>query len=112
MGSRINYVFDDGTDALTVLYSHWGQSNWEDDLLGALEHAKPRHKDYSYFTRMIISHLIQNYILEETGFGIYSVPRSELDSVMFEQTVILDLANDRIKLDNGMSTPMYGKVMA
>jgi hypothetical protein len=61
---------------------------------------------------MIISHLIQNYILEETGFGIYSVPRSELDSVMFEQTVILDLANDRIKLDNGMSTPMYGKVMA
>jgi hypothetical protein len=112
MGSRINYVFDDGTDALTVLYSHWGQSNWEDDLLGALEHAKPRHKDYSYFTRMIISYLIQDSVLGATGFGIYSVARSELDSVMFEQTVILDLVNDRIKLDNGMSTPLYGKVMA
>jgi hypothetical protein len=112
MGSRINYVFDDGTNALTVLYSHWGQSNWEDDLLGALDHAKPRHGDHSYFTRMIISYLMQDAILDETGFGIYSVARSELDSVMFEQTVILDLVNDRIKLDNGMSTPLYGKVMA
>ena len=111
MGSRINYVFDDGTEALTVLYSHWGQSNWEDDLLAALAHAQPRHRDYSYFTRMVISHLISEHVLDETGFGIYSVPRSELDSIMFEVTIILDLVNDRIKLDNGLSTPMYGKVI-
>jgi hypothetical protein len=113
MGSRINFVFDDGTDALTVLYSHWGQSNWEEDLIGALVHAQKRKGDYSYFTRMVISHLIKDYVLDETGFGIYSVPRSELDSVMFEQTVILDLVNNTLTdLDNNNTIDLYGKVFA
>ena len=36
MGARINFVFDDGTDSLVNLYSHWGESNWKDDLVHAL----------------------------------------------------------------------------
>jgi len=111
MGERINYVFDDGTETLTVLYSHWGATNWEDDLIAALDHAKPRYRDYSYFTRMVISHLIREHILDETGFGIYSVARWEM-SDLADTVIVLDLVNDKIKLDNGLSTPLYGKVMA
>ena len=114
MGARINYVFDDGTDAVTVLYSHWGQATWEDDLIAALDHAKQRHGDHSYFTRMVISYLINNAeaVLSDLGFGIYSIPRSEIVLGMYDQMVVLDLVNNKIKLDNGMSTPLYGKVMA
>lgn len=113
MGARINFVFDDGTDAVTVLYSHWGADYWQDDLAGALEHAKPRQGDYSYFTRMVISHLIQKEILEETGFGIYAIKRDEISSILFDKVVILDLVNNLVTdLDNDNSIPFYGKVMA
>jgi hypothetical protein len=114
MGARINFVFDDGTDAVTVLYSHWGQDTWEDDLAAALDHAQKRKGDHSYFTRMIISYLINDAeaILSDLGFGIYAIPRSEINLGLYDQTVILDLVNDVIKLDNGMTIPLYGKVMA
>jgi len=112
MGARINFVFDDGTESLTVLYSHWGESTWQDDLAGALAHAQPRHRDYSYFTRMIISHLIQEHILDETGFGIYSIARSEI-SDLFDKVVVLDLVHDLVTdLDNNNSIPFYSEVMA
>jgi len=112
MGARINFVFDDGTESLTVLYSHWGESTWEDDLVGALVHAQPRHRDYSYFTRMVISHLIQEHILDETGFGIYSIARSEI-SDLFDKVVVLDLVHDLVTdLDNNNSIPFYSEVMA
>jgi hypothetical protein len=112
MGARINFVFDDGTDALPVLYSHYGEYTWEDDLIGALVHAQPRKGDYSYFTRMIISHLIKDSILDATGFGIYAISRSEITE-LFDKVVVIDLVNDLLTdLDNNNSTPLYGKVFA
>jgi hypothetical protein len=112
MGARINYVFDDGTESLTVLYSHYGEYNWQDDLAGALEHAKPRHRDYSYFTRMIISYLIQDAVLQPTGFGIHGIARSEI-SDLFDKVVVLDLVHDLVTdLDNNNSIPFYSEVMA
>jgi hypothetical protein len=112
MGARINFVFDDGTDALTVLYSHWGEYSWQDDLAGALEHAKPRKGDHSYFTRMIISYLIKDEVLLETGYGIYAINRSEIGN-NFDKTVVLDLVNNLLTdLDNGNSVELYGKVYA
>ena len=110
MGSRINFVFDDGTEALTVLYSHWGQSTWQDDLAGAISHAKPRHRDYSYFTRMVISHLIKDYVLDETGFGIYAINRSEM-SELLDWTVVIDLVNDEVRLEDGIAVPFFGEVL-
>jgi hypothetical protein len=110
MGARINYVFDDGTEALTVLYSHWGQSTWQDDLAGAISHAKPRHRDYSYFTRMVISHLISEHVLDETGFGIYSISRSEM-SELLDWTVVIDLVNDEVRLEDGIAVPFFGEVL-
>ena len=112
MGARINFVFDDGTDSLVNLYSHWGESNWKDDLVHALVHAQPRRGDYSYFTRMVISHLIKDYVLDETGFGIYAINRSEIAN-NFDKTVVLDLVNNLLTdLDDGSTVELYGEVFA
>ena len=98
MGARINFVFKDGTDTSVVLYSHWGQDSWENDIAGALEHAKPRWFDSSYGVRMMISYLIQNSILDETGFGIYSINNvGSMD--LGEQTVVIDFT-DKTVTDN------------
>ena len=83
MGARVNYIFDDGTQALTVLYSHWGADSIEYDLQEAFAHAQPRLGDYSYWTRMVISYLINDAkaILDETGFGIFAITRDEMNSL-------------------------------
>ena len=86
MGARINFVFKDDLDSAVVLYSHWGQTEWQRDLAMAMNHAKPRWGDSSYATRMMISYLIQDSILEETGFGIYSITGTNYD--LGEQTVV------------------------
>jgi hypothetical protein len=98
MGSRINFVFKDGTASNVVLYSHWGQDSWQPDLAEALVHARPRITDIGgYGTRMIISYLIQHNILDETGFGIYSVSSDNYD--LGDQTVVIDFVNQTV-IDN------------
>jgi hypothetical protein len=95
MGARINFVFKDSeTGPLVVLYSHWGQDSWQTDLAAAMEHAKPRWQDSSYGTRMIISHLIQHSILDETGFGIYAIDNDGYE--LGEQTIIIDFTNKTV----------------
>ncbi len=112
MGARINFVFDDGSDAVTVLYSHYGEYSWQEDLAAALDHAKPRQGDYSYFTRMIISHLMQDAILAETGFGIFAIKRDEI-STLFDKVVVLDLVNNLVNdLDNQNEISFYGEMRA
>lgn len=97
MGARINFVFKDGTDSSVVLYSHWGQTGWEDDIAAALVHAKPRWFDSSYATRMMMSYLIKDALLDETGFGVYAVEGNNFD--LGEQTVVIDFVNKTI-IDN------------
>jgi hypothetical protein len=112
MGARINFVFDDGTESLAVLYSHYGEYTWQDDLAGALDHAQQRQGDYSYFTRMVISHLMKDSILNPTGFGIHGISRSEI-SDLFDKIVVIDLVNNLITdLDNSNSIPFYGEMRA
>jgi hypothetical protein len=95
MGARINFVFKDGTDTSVVLYSHWGQDSWQIDIARALEHAKPRWTDSSYGVRMMISYLIQDSILDETGFGIYAINNAgSMD--LGEQTVVIDFTNKTV----------------
>jgi len=94
MGARINFVFKDDLNSAVVLYSHWGQDEWERDLAMAMNHSKPRWNDSSYATRMMISYLIQDSILEETGFGIYSISGDNYD--LGEQTVVIDLINHTV----------------
>ena len=98
MGARINFVFKDSeAGPSVVLYSHWGQTEWQADITEALLHARPRWNDSSYGTRMIISYLIQHNILDETGFGIYAINGTNYD--LGEQTVIIDFTNKTV-IDN------------
>jgi hypothetical protein len=49
MGARINYVFkDEDPHPSVVLYSHWGETEWQRDLAMALQHSKPRWADIAY----------------------------------------------------------------
>jgi hypothetical protein len=96
MGARINFVFKDSEEGpMVVLYSHWGQTEWETDIAGALQHSRPRWSDSSYATRMMISYLMQDSILEETGFGIYAISNDgSLD--LGEQTVLIDFTTNTV----------------
>lgn len=100
MGARINYIFKDVEAAVgepsshVVLYSHWGEMEWQLDLAQALLHAKPRWSDGSYFTRMIISYLIQDSVLSETGFGIYAI--RDINEDLGDTTVIIDITKETI----------------
>jgi hypothetical protein len=95
MGARINFVFKDSDEGPSVvLYSHWGQDGWEQDIAQALMHAKPRWSDAAYGTRMVISYLMQHSVLEETGFGIYAINGTNYD--LGEQTVVIDFTNQTV----------------
>jgi hypothetical protein len=95
MGARINYVFkDEDPHPSVVLYSHWGETEWQRDLAMALQHSKPRWADIAYGTRMMISYLMQDSVLEETGFGIYAVNGPNYD--LGEFTVVVDMTNQTI----------------
>jgi hypothetical protein len=96
MGARINYVFKDSEDGPSVvLYSHWGQIEWETSIGRALEHARPRWFDSSYGTRMMISYLTQHEILDEHGFGIYAISGNGSYD-LGEQTVVIDFTNKTV----------------
>jgi hypothetical protein len=60
----------------------------------ALQHSKPRWADIAYGTRMMISYLMQDSVLEETGFGIYAVNGPNYD--LGEFTVVVDMTNQTI----------------
>jgi len=95
MGARINYIFKDSlTHPSVVLYSHWGETEWQRDLAMALEHSKPRWIDSSYATRMMISYLMQDCVLEETGFGIYAMQGPDYE--VFDFAVVIDFVNKTI----------------
>jgi hypothetical protein len=94
MGARINFIFQDETDTSVVLYSHWGQDLWQQDLAAALQHAKPRWSDSSYGTRMIISYLTKDDIFAETGFGLFSLKNDNFN--LGEQVIIVDFVNKTI----------------
>jgi hypothetical protein len=95
MGARINFVFQDSENGpRVVLYSHWGETEWQRDLAMALQHSKPRLNDSAYGTRMIISYLMQDSILEETGFGIYAIDGNGLD--LGETTVLVDFTTNTV----------------
>jgi hypothetical protein len=100
MGARIHYVFKDVEAAVgepsahVVLYSHWGEEEWQRDLAQALLHSKPRWSDGSYFTRMMISYLMQDSIFSATGFGIYAI--RDINEDLGDTTVIIDITKETI----------------
>ena len=114
MGARINYVFKDGTDSAVVLYSHWGADGWQSSLAEAIRHGEPRQDDYSYFTRMVISSLLNQNgeVMAETGFGIFAVNPNAF--WLHDQTVVINLVDKTITdIDSGLEISFeYFKTMA
>ena len=101
MGARINFVFKDSEPAIgepsswVVLYSHWGADSWQYDIANAINHAAKRIalNDTSYTTRMMISYLMSETILDETGYGIFAI--SDLTN-LYDETVVIDLINKTV----------------
>jgi hypothetical protein len=120
MGARINFLFKDSeTGPLVVLYSHWGETEWQRDIAMALQHSRPRWSDSSYGTRMIISYLMQDCILDEHGFGIYAIHNDGYE--LGETTVLVDFTNntitDRVSVDfeafvNAYNPKVYAETAA
>ena len=103
MGARINFIFKDSEPAVgepaawVVLYSHWGETTWQYDIANAINHAAVRIgiNDHSYSTRMMISYLMSDSILDEHGYGIYAITNSgSMD--LYHETVVIDLVNKTV----------------
>lgn len=100
MGARCTFVFKQSEDQAVALYSHWGEDSMVKDLAQALQHAAPRKGDSSYYVRMAISYLLQDSLLEETGYGIYSCNPNDLG--FMDHPILIDLINNVIHDDTGI----------
>jgi hypothetical protein len=99
MGARCTFVFKQSEDLAVALYSHWGEDSMHQDLAAALQHASPRLGDDSYGTRMAISYLLKDNILDETGYGIYACNPNDLG--FMDHPIVINLVNNTIEDDSG-----------
>lgn len=77
MRRNIALQYDDKKKTKIYLYTHWGADGLEKVLAEALEFGKGRWDDHSYLARIIFSRMIQDQVLEETGYGIAPFPIDE-----------------------------------
>ena len=94
MGARCTFVFKQSDSNAVALYSHWGEDSMCEDLALALQHAARRKGDTSYYTRMAISYLLQDQLLDETGFGIYACDPS--DQGFMDNPITIDLTDGTV----------------
>ena len=99
MGARCTFIFKQSEDLAVALYSHWGEDSMHSDLAEALQHAAVRKGDIEYYTRMAISYLMQDSILEETGFGLYACNPNDLGFA--DHPILIDLTNNTITDETG-----------
>jgi hypothetical protein len=69
------------------------------DLAQALQHAAVRIGDTDYYTRMAISYLLKDSILDETGFGLYACNPNNLD--FMDHPIMIDLTTNIINDESG-----------
>jgi len=99
MGARCTFVFKQSEDLAVALYSHWGEDGMYEDLAKALQHAAPRKAYTEYYTRMIVSYLLKDSILDETGFGLYACnPNSQ---EWMDHPILIDLTTNTISDETG-----------
>jgi hypothetical protein len=70
MGMRRNIALDYGEQRKIFLYTHWDAEHLEDVLRAALIRGRSRWDDPPYLARIIFSEMIQNDVLDITGYGI------------------------------------------
>ena len=98
MGARCTFVFKQKEDLAVALYSHWGEDSMYEDLARALQHAAPRKGDTEYYTRMAVSHLLKDSIMDETGFGLYACNPN--NQQWMDHPILIDLTNNTISHDD------------
>jgi hypothetical protein len=98
MGARCTFVFKQREDLAVALYSHWGEDSMYGDLARALQHAAVRKGDGEYYTRMAVSYLLKDSIMDETGFGLYACNPNTALSYM-DHPILIDLTTNTISHD-------------
>jgi hypothetical protein len=96
MGARVNFVFKtEASKPALVLYSHWGEESWRQDLAAAITKATRRIDigDTSYATRIIIDQLTKEGRDEETGFGLYVADEEQM---YWDTTVEIDMVGQMV----------------
>ena len=99
MGSRTVWKFRTGEDTAIHLYAHWGGSDKLRATAEAIARAKSRWSDETYATRIMISTIIGDEWLSETGFGIWA---ESLKGNFFEEEY------DPVTIDPMNQTITYG----
>ena len=99
MGARCTFIFKQSEDQAVALYSHWGEDSMHLDLARALAHAAVRKGDTEYYTRMAVSYLLKDSILDETGFGLYACNPNDLGWA--DHPILIDLTNNTISDETG-----------
>jgi hypothetical protein len=97
VGARTNFVIKttENENENIVLYSHWGGDSGVQDFAWAIKKAMPRYGDNSYFTRIIVSSLINADWDSETGFGLYVGPVNHEESYEYKE---IDLVNGTVTI--------------
>ena len=107
MGARVNFVFktEDNMPNI-VLYSHWGETSWREDLAMAINAAQPRLKigDISYATRIMFDQLTRDGRDSETGYGIFLATDEELQEGMFDLPIHIDMTKQLVNDDGSWHT--------
>jgi hypothetical protein len=76
MGDRANIAIkqqikdEKGNPVYIYFYTHWSGSELPEILKSALIRGQSRWGDDQYLSRIIFSEMIQNDVLNETGYGI------------------------------------------
>ncbi len=99
MGARCTFIFKQSEDLAVALYSHWGEDSMHMDLAQALQHAAVRNGDTEYYTRMAVSYLLKDSILDETGFGLYACNPNDLGFA--DHPILIDLTTNTITDETG-----------
>ena len=94
MGDRANIVVK-GSNEQIVLYTHWNGTELPAVLQDALNRGEDRWNDFQYLTRIIFSEMIQDDILENTGYGITTTVWDGEDSI-----ITVDVDNQTVTLYN------------
>jgi hypothetical protein len=99
MGARCTFIFKQSEKQAVALYSHWGEDTMYEDLAAALQHAAPRKGDESYYTRMAVSYLLKDDLLDELHYGLYACNPNDLGFT--DHPIVIDLTDSTVTDDTG-----------
>ena len=83
------------------VYTHWHGSQLPGMARAAVEAAKNRLSDESYFVRIVVDQLTKDGRDQETGFGLMLKPNHEDSYNNDKPSVIIDAKTGKVKVIGG-----------